>query len=125
MKRLVIAVCIFVFTIAFAVAGWFSVCSRIDSVVLLLKNDREITTTEGKINRARTNAIFEEWQKNEGFLVLLLTHYELEEIEIGIRCLRDYGNQGITEEYLKTLNECINQLEHVKATEIPDLRNIF
>lgn len=125
MKRLVIAVCIFASTVTLAVSCWLSVCHRIDNVVYLLKADREMTVNEERINPDRTAKIMEEWQKNESFLVLVLTHYELEEVEIGIRCLNDYSYQGIIEEYLKTLNECINQLEHVKATEIPDIKNIL
>lgn len=125
MKRLVIAVCIFIFTITFAISGWVSICNRIESIVKLLKNDREITLQESKINPERTDKIINEWQKHEGFLIMMLTHYELEEVELGIRCLEDYGKQKNNEEYLKTLNECISQLEHVKATEIPDIKNIF
>ncbi len=125
MKRFVIAVCIFISTLAFAVSGWFSVCKRIDSIVSVMKADREMIINEASISSDRTDRIIDEWYRHEKFLVSLLTHYELEEVEIGIKCLDDYRKEGLTEEYLKTLNECINHLEHVKATETPDIKNIF
>lgn len=125
MKRLIIALCILIFTVILSVSGYFAICNRIDSVITLMKNDREITVSEGKIEPARTEKILKKWNRHEVFLVSMLTHYELEEVEIGIRCLENYMNQGITEEYIKTLNECINQLEHLKETERPDVKNIF
>ncbi len=125
MKRFVIAVCILISTLTFSVYGYFSICNRIDSVITLMQNDRELTVNENRIDSSRTEEILDEWEKHETFLVSMLTHYELEEVEMGIRCLRDYMNQNHIDEYLETLNECINHLTHVKETELPDLKNIF
>ena len=125
MKRFVIAVCILITTVAFSIYGYFSICSRIDSVITLMQTDRELTVSQNKIEASRTKEILDEWENHETFLVSMLTHYELEEVEMGIRCLKDYMNQNLMEEYLETLNECINQLTHVKETELPDLKNIF
>ena len=125
MKRCVIAVFIFLATIIFSVTTYFTVCNRIDSVISLMKTDRETTMATMEMNRVRTEKIIGEWEKHEVYLVSMLTHHELEELEIGIRCLNDYMEQRMIEEYIKTLNECINQLEHVKETEKPDTKNIF
>lgn len=125
MKRFTIAVCIFLITIIFSITSYFTICNRIDSVIRLMKTDRETIVATTKIEPLRTEKIIEEWDKHEVYLVSTLAHHELEEIEIGMRCLHDYMQQGFTEEYIKTLNECINYLEHVKATEKPDIKNIF
>lgn len=125
MKRFTIAVCIFLITVAFSISSYFTVCNRIDSVIRLMKTDRETTVATEKTDPLRTEKIIEEWDKHENYLVSTLAHHELEEIEIGIKCLHDYMQQGFTEEYIKTLNQCINHLEHVKATEKPDTKNIF
>lgn len=125
MKRLIIAVLVLSFTITFSVGSYFLICRSIDNVIFLMENDRNITVSSGESDKERTEKILDEWSKQENLLVSLLTHHELEGIETGVRCLEDYMKQGLTEEYIKTLNECINKLRHVKETELPDIKNIF
>ncbi len=125
MKRLIAAITLLLSAVSFAVIGYFQVCNKIDAIVLLMQQDREITMKTSHSSAERTAQITEEWEKNETFLVSILPHSEIEEIEIGILCLNDYNKQGFAEEYIKTLNECINSLNHLKTTEKPDIKNIF
>ena len=125
MKRFIIAFFVLLLTVTFSVGSYFLICNKIDDVITLMENDRQLTLSSGEADKNRTEEIVDEWLKHEEFLVSLLTHHELEDIEIGIRCLNDYMQQGLTEEYIKTLNECINKLRHVKETEKPDTKNIF
>ncbi|MBP3441466.1 MAG: DUF4363 family protein [Clostridia bacterium] len=125
MKRFTVASFILLFTVVFSVVSYFLICTKIDKITELMISDRDITVSTGEADRKRTDSIVSEWEKNEVLLVSLLTHHELEDIEIGVRCLHDYMQQGLTEEYIKTLNECINKLRHVKETELPDTKNIF
>lgn len=125
MKRFTVASFILLFTVVFSVGSYFLICTKIDKITELMISDRDITVSTGEADRKRTDSIVSEWKKNEVLLVSLLTHHELEDIEIGVRCLHDYMQQGLTEEYIKTLNECINKLRHVKETELPDTKNIF
>ena len=125
MKRFTVASFILLFTVVFSVVSYFLFCTKIDKITELMISDRDITVSTGEADRKRTDSIVSEWEKNEVLLVSLLTHHELEDIEIGVRCLHDYMQQGLTEEYIKTLNECINKLRHVKETELPDTKNIF
>lgn len=125
MKRLVIAVFVLLFTITFSVGSYFLICNKVDSILTLMENDRRLTVDSGEADKKRTSQILDKWSEHEVFLVSMLTHHELEEIETGIRCLNDYMQQGLTEEYVKTLNECINKLKHIKETELPDTKNIF
>ena len=37
----------------------------------------------------------------------------------------DYEEQELTDEYLESLNECINRLEHIKESEKVTFKNIF
>lgn len=125
MKRVVISVVLLIVAVVFSVISYFTVNSRVNRIIELMKTDREITMSTSSPDKERTNKITEEWDKNETYLVSMLTHHELEEVEIGIMCLTDYMNQGYTEEYIKTLNECINRLNHIKETEKADTKNIF
>lgn len=125
MKRLVISVLLLGVAVTFSVCSYFSVNKRLNRVIDLMEKDREITIATSKADSKRTKQITDEWAKNETYLVSLLTHHELEDVEIGIMCLPDYQKQEFTEEYLKTLNECINRLNHIKETEKADIKNIF
>ncbi len=125
MKRLIAAVILLSLAVAFAAGGYLTVCKKIDKMTSVMKNDREITLTSGASDPQRVKSIKEEWNEHETFLVSILSHDEIEEIEIGIMCLEDYDRQKLPEEYIKTLNECINALEHIKETEALKTQNIF
>ncbi len=125
MKRLVVAVIMLALTIAFSWYSYFSVNNRIDKVIEVMEKDREITIYTTSPDSTRTKLITQAWENNETYLVSILAHEKLEGIETGIMCLENYMSQGYTEEYIKTLNECINLLYHVKETERVDTKNIF
>ena len=125
MKRTVIAIALLIVTISFSLFSHFSVNRRIDEIIDVMEKDRAITFETTMPDHERTTQVTGIWKKHEKFLISMLAHAELEEIEIGIMCLTDYMTQGYTEEYIKTLNECINQLYHIKETEKADTRNIF
>lgn len=125
MKRFAIAVFSLLFTITFSIGNYFLVCNKVDTILNIMEKDRQITLSEGKADKKRTSEIAEIWEKHEVFLVSMMTHHELEDIEIGVQCLNNYMSQGFTHEYIKTLNECINKLEHIKESLLPDIKNIF
>lgn len=125
MKRVIVCVVLLISVIVFSVVSYITVNSKVDRIIELMKADREITMSTSIPDKERTMKIINEWDKSETYLVSMLTHHELEDVEIGIRCLTDYMNQGYTEEYIKTLNECISRLNHIKETEKADTKNIF
>lgn len=125
MKRVIVCVVLLISVIVFSVVSYITVNSKVDRIIGLMKADREITMSTSIPDKERTMKIINEWDKSETYLVSMLTHHELEDVEIGIRCLTDYMNQGYTEEYIKTLNECISRLNHIKETEKADTKNIF
>ncbi len=125
MKRLIAAIVLLLSAVGFATGGYFAVNKKIDRIIELMEKDRELTISTFNSDTERTRKITEEWKKNETFLASMLAHDEIEVIEIGIMNLADYDRQDFTEEYIKTLNECINNLEHIKETEIPETKNIF
>ena len=111
--------------LTFAVSNYFTINKRIDSIISVMEEDRKITLRTGKPDNNRTTGITDAWESNETYLVSMLTHHELADFEISMMCLPDYMKQGLTEEYIKTLNECINHLYHIKETEKADTKNIF
>lgn len=55
----------------------------------------------------------------------MLSHHEIEDLEIGMMLLQNYAVENQYEEYVETVNECINKLKHVRETQSPDISNIF
>lgn len=111
--------------IVFSVSTYFTVNKKLDTLIELMEADRKIISQYGEPDGELTAKILKAWKDNETYLISMLTHHELEDFEMGIMCLPDYLNQGLTEEYIKTLNECINNLYHIKETEKVDTKNIF
>ncbi len=125
MKRLSAAIALLMIAISVAVFGYFEINKKIDNIIELMEEDRKLTISTFNSDTSRTKKITEEWKRNETFLASMLAHDEIEEIEIGIMNLSDYNKENFTEEYIKTLNECINNLYHIKETEMPKTKNIF
>lgn len=125
MNRIVAAVMLLILSIGTGIAGYFSVLSYVKETRILMEKDRDITVSTAVSDIERAKEIQELWEKKQGLLATLLPHDELEEIEIGIMSLTDFNSQGMTEEYVKTLNNCINRLNHIEETEKPTLKNIL
>lgn len=98
---------------------------RIDSVMQLLEEDQKHLLVDTTPDISRTRAIVHEWEKHEMYMAAMLLHHEIEDLEIGMMLLENYAIENQYEEYLETVNECINKLRHVKETQKPDAGNIF
>lgn len=81
--------------------------------------------TDTRPDITRTRVIVEEWEKHETYMAAMLLHHEIEDLEIGMMLLENYAVENQYEEYIETVNECINKLRHVKETQKPDAGNIF
>ncbi len=91
----------------------------------LLEEDRKQLLTTSTTDITRTRAVIEEWEKHGTYLAAMLSHHEIEDLETGMMLLQNYANEKQYEEYLETVNECINKLKHVRETQTPDTGNIF
>ena len=125
MKRFIIAIILLSVTLASSIGFHIITNKKINEFILLMEKDRIITVADTASDKSRTQAISEMWGKHEVYLGCVLTHHELENLETGLMCLENYMLQGNTEEYIKTLNECLNQLYHIRGTEKVDIKNIF
>lgn len=125
MKRLIAAFILLAVALGVALAGHFYINISAKKMIEYVENDRKLTVANGVSSSERAEKIQNEWKKREILFVAILPHSELDEIEINIMCLTDYSSQNLTEEYIKSLNECINRLEHIRETENPDFKNIF
>lgn len=125
MNRIIAAVLLLILSLGSGIAGHFSVLSYVKETKQLMENDRNDTVNTASADVERAQEIQKLWEGKQTLLAALLPHDELEVIEIGIMNLSDYAEQGMTEEYVKTLNECINRLNHIEETEQPVIKNIF
>ncbi len=125
MKRFIIAIILLLVTLTGSIGFHIITNKKINELILLMEKDRIFTVADTAADKSRTEAISEMWDKHEVYLGCVLTHHELENFETGLMCLENYMLQGNTEEYIKTLNECLNQLYHIRETEKVDIKNIF
>lgn len=125
MKRLIAAFFLLAIALGVALAGHFYINKSAKQMIEYIEVDRKQTVASGSSSSDRAEKIQKEWKKREKFFVAILPHGELDEIEINIMHLTDFNSQNLTEEYIKSLNECINRLEHIRETESPDFKNIF
>ncbi len=125
MKRIIAAVAILLIAVGSSAGIYFKIIKKVDELTLTASEIREGVCQSGKTNYDDTKRLSESWDKAERFMVSFLPHSELDDIEIGIRNIENYHEQGLTDEYLEELNNCINRLEHIKESEKPTIKNIF
>lgn len=87
--------------------------------------DRKLTVESGASSPSRAQSIQKLWSRKEKLMVAILPHDELDEIEMNIKKLSYYNAQGLTEEYIKALDDCTSRFEHLFESEKPDFKNVF
>ena len=125
MNRIIAAVLLFILSLGLASGGYFLIAKTTEEISEMMKDDRDMTMQTAQASEERAKEISELWKSKENILVTLLPHSELDEIEMGIKSLPQFQKQGLNEEYIKTLDDCINRLEHINESEKTNLRNIF
>ena len=125
MNRLIAAFVILALALGTGLTGYFYISLSSRSMIEQLENDRLLTVESRIMSEERAENIQKEWEKREPFFVAILPHEELDDVEINIMSLTDYCSQGLTDEYIKALNECINRLEHICESEKPGFKNVF
>ncbi len=125
MKRIIAALAILI--IAFGSSAWIylKIISTVDELTDIAEEMRNTVNEREKTNYIETKRFSDAWDKAENFMVSFLPHSELDDIEIGIKNIANYHEQGLTDEYLEELNNVINRLEHIKESEKPTIKNIF
>lgn len=125
MKRIIAAVVILLLVLVSSIGIYFKILSNVDSLTETACEIRDSVNHKQKTDFWETKRLSDEWNSSEIFMVSFLPHSELDDIEIGIRNIENYHEQGLTDEYLEELNNVINRLEHIKESEKPTIKNIF
>ena len=125
MNRNVAAIFLLVLSVGMGIAGTFMIKNATEEIIEAMESDVLLTVQTEQASEQRAEEIQELWKSKENILVTLLPHSELDEIEMKIKSLSDFQSQGLIEEYIKALDDCINRLEHINESEMTDLKNIF
>ncbi len=125
MKRIIAALAILIIAFGSAVLVYLKTMSSVDRLTDISCEIRSAVVEKKKTNFWETKRLADEWDRTEMFMGAFLKHSELDDIEIGIRNISDYHEQGLIDEYLEELNNIINRLEHLKESEKPTIKNIF
>ena len=125
MNRIVTAIILLVLSVGMGITGTLMIKNATEEIIEVMKNDVQLTMQTAQASEERAEKIQELWKSKENILVTLLPHSELDEIEMAIKSLPKFQKQGLNEEYIKALDNCINRLEHINESEMTDLKNIF
>ncbi len=125
MKRIIAATVILFIVLGSSIGIYFKIISEVDRLTDIACEIRESVGQKEKTDFWETKRLSDAWDRSETFMVSFLPHSELDDIEIGIKNIENYHEQGLTDEYLEEINCVINRLEHIKESEKPTIKNIF
>ena len=125
MRRIIAATVILLVVLGSSIGIYFKIISEVDRLTDIACEIRESVGQKEKTDYRETKRLSDAWDRSETFMVSFLPHSELDEIEIGIKNIENYHEQGLTDEYLEEINSVINRLEHIKESEKPTIKNIF
>jgi hypothetical protein len=122
MRRIIAATVILLIVLGSSIGIYFKIISEVDRLTDIACEIRESVGQKEKTDFWETKRLSDAWDR---FMVSFLPHSELDDIEIGIKNIENYHEQGLTDEYLEEINSVINRLEHIKESEKPTIKNIF
>ena len=125
MRRIIAATVILFIVLGSSIGIYFKIISEVDRLTDIACEIRESVGQKEKTDFWETKRLSDAWDRSETFMVSFLPHSELDDIEIGIKNIENYHEQGLTDEYLEEINCVINRLEHIKESEKPTIKNIF
>lgn len=125
MRRIIVATVILLIVLGSSIGIYFKIISEVDRLTDIACEIRESVGQKEKTDFWETKRLSDAWDSSETFMVSFLPHSELDDIEIGIKNIENYHEQGLTDEYLEEINSVINRLEHIKESEKPTIKNIF
>ena len=125
MRRIIAATVILLIVLGSSIGIYFKIISEVDRLTDIACEIRESVGQKEKTDFWEIKRLSDAWDRSETFMVSFLPHSELDDIEIGIKNIENYHEQGLTDEYLEEINSVINRLEHIKESEKPTIKNIF
>lgn len=125
MRRIIAATVILLIVLGSSIGIYFKIISEVDRLTDIACEIRESVSQKEKTDFWETKRLSDAWDRSETFMVSFLPHSELDDIEIGIKSIENYHEQGLTDEYLEEINSVINRLEHIIESEKPTIKNIF
>ena len=125
MRRIIAATVILLIVLGSSIGIYFKIISEVDRLTDIACEIRESVGQKEKTDFWETKRLSDAWDRSETFMVSFLPHSELDDIEIGIKNIENYHEQGLADEYLEEINSVINRLEHIKESEKPTIKNIF
>lgn len=126
MKRLPIALTIFIITIALCVYGLLFARNK--------KNDFSETlqtaykqARSGQVDKAKktVKTFMNDWDESEKYLMIFIHKDDLSEIEFSSRAIVEYINSEELPEFYAELKRVMALLDHLWEAEAPTLKNIL
>lgn len=126
MKRLPIAVIIFIVTICLCVFALIYARNKKNDFSETLQNAYKFAHS-GELDKAKESVkkFEKEWDKSEKYLMLFIHKDDLSEIDFSSRAILEYINSEELPEFYAELKRTMALLDHLWETEAPLIKNIL
>lgn len=126
MKRLVIAIILFLSACLMCIAGYFILNNTCEQLDEMLETSIECAEKEdGDMLIANAEQLSATWEKYRTVFSVLTQHSHLDSFEQKIRILSYYAQTGDFAQYTQTCREAQNGLLHLIESERVTIGNIF
>jgi len=127
MKRLYIAYSLLLITAAVCIFSIFYLVKGADTLIEQLEDVKSSFSKKESpdIINEKLTAIEKKWEKNHHTFAFFCPHYEIHEIDIIIKSLKDYYKSNEEGDFTAYSDVAIARLTQLKENELPTLANIL
>lgn len=126
MKRVIFSIIL----LAIIIAGCMVEISFLDSTIISLTEN--IKNTETLINSdemdkaiEKNNSTLKIWSNRKNLISTFIDHHHIQEIDETLAIMRALLENNQSEDFFSESSRVINQMEHLKDTEVPSIENIL
>ncbi len=126
MKRLPVAITIFIATIGICIFGLLYARNKKNDFSETLE-DAYKQAQNGQVEKAKktVNTFMDDWDQSEKFLMIFIHKDDLSEIEFSSRAIVEYINSEELPEFYAELKRVMALLDHLWEAEAPTIKNIL
>jgi acyl-CoA reductase-like NAD-dependent aldehyde dehydrogenase len=126
MKRMWVALALFVLTVAACVVG-ITYTQNITAKMTETVSQAKAAQKRGDVDAAckLSEQAKSEWKEAHRLLCVYMVHDRLEEIDVTLAAMPELCRNGAEEEFLSECDRGLMQISYLNESEIPNLENIF
>jgi len=126
MKHLWFALGIMILLFAVCIGSFYLLQAKTQQTLLFLEQAQAAAEREDRASALRRSAEAQRaWEENEGFIDIVMSHEETDDIHREFSDLMVYAETGKREEFLSSCAKLLAMVEHLTEMERPIWRNLL